>query len=88
MAGSPIKHERNRLVREAILRGCATGQDPVEYLSQFVVKLKELALAGDLGALRELFDRVEGKPSQQVQLQGDEDQPLVARIIREVVAPK
>ena len=72
MAGSPIKHERNRLIREAILRGAVEGTDPVEYLLPYTDKLKKMALEGDaespatLGALKEIFDRVDGKPSQEV----------------------
>ena len=80
MAGSALKHERNRIVRAAILRGIAEGQDPAEYMVEFTEKLKELARAGDIAALRELFDRVEGKPAQQLQLQGDEDAPLQVKI--------
>ena len=66
MAGSPIKRERNRLVREAILRE-AEGKDPVEVMIPYVEKLLTMAREGDiasqttLGALREIFDRVDGK---------------------------
>lgn len=66
MSGSPIKHERNRLVREAILRGAEDGSDPVEYLLPYTDKLKMMALEGDLGALREVFDRVDGKAAQEI----------------------
>lgn len=80
MAGSPLKHERNRIVRAAILRGIQEGQDPAQYMEEFTDKLKELARGGDIAALRELFDRVDGKAPQQVQLQGDEDKPLQVKI--------
>ena len=76
MAGSPIKNARNRIIRDAILRGLKDGQDPAEYMGEFVDKLKELARAGDLGAIRELFDRIDGKPAQAVTLSGDETAPL------------
>jgi hypothetical protein len=81
MSGSPIKHERNRLVREAILRGMAEGADPVEFIAPFTDKLKELALAGDMSAMREMFDRLDGKPKQQIEATGADDGPL--RIIHE-----
>ena len=81
MAGSPIKHERNRLVREAILRGMADGSDPVDYLTPYTDKLRELALAGDMAAMREMFDRLDGKPKQQIEATGADDGPL--RIIHE-----
>jgi hypothetical protein len=68
MGGTPIKHTRNRLVREAILRGAASGQDPVDFLEPFAGKL-----AGDLGALREIFDRIDGKVEQAHTVAGDPD---------------
>lgn len=36
---------------------------------------------------REVGDRLDGKPAQQLQLQGDAEQPLVHKIVREVVGP-
>lgn len=36
---------------------------------------------------RELGDRIDGKPAQQLIHSGDEDAPLVAKIVREVAAP-
>ena len=54
------------------MRGVVEGTDPVEYLLPYTDKLKKMALEGDadapstLGALKEIFDRVDGKPSQEV----------------------
>lgn len=42
------------------------------------------AIAGDVQAIKELRDTTDGKPAQQVQLQGDPDAPLVTKIVREV----
>ncbi len=70
------------------MRGIQEGQDPADFLEPFAAKLKELALAGEITAIRELFDRIDGKPAQQVQLQGDPDQPLVARLERVIVDPQ
>ena len=41
-----------------------------------------------IDGFRDLADRLDGKPAQQVQLQGDPDAPLVTKIVREVVEPK
>ena len=76
MAGSPRKREKNRLVREAILRE-AEGKDPLEVLAPFVKKLKARAMQGDVPALREIFDRVDGKAVQQVVNEGVQNVPLV-----------
>ncbi len=67
-----MRNARNRIVREAILRGHAEGTDPVEILEPYAQKLKDMALDGDLGALKEVFDRVDGKPAQE--FIADEDQ--------------
>ena len=76
MAGSPIKHERNRIVQAAILSAMETGQTPEQFVKPYTDVLRAKALDGDMAAMRELFDRLEGKPAQQVQLSGDADAPL------------
>lgn len=88
MAGSPIKHERNRIVRDAILKGLETGVDPADAIKPFIDKLRELALAGDMTAMKEIFDRLDGKPAQQLQLSGDADSPLTVEIVRFADADK
>ena len=81
MAGTPIKHERNRLVREAILRGMETGADPVDFIKPYTDVLRTKALDGDIAAMKELFDRLDGKPKQQIEATGADDGPL--RIVHE-----
>ena len=69
MAGSPIKHERNRLVREAILRALEKGgKSPEEALIPMAEKFVAQAEAGDVASFREIADRLDGKPSQQVEM--------------------
>ena len=82
MAGAPLKHERNRLVREAILRGMAEGADPVDFIAPYTDKLRELALSGDISAMKELFDRLDGKPKQQIEATGADDGPLVVQVVK------
>ena len=48
-------------------------------------KLVELAMAGDMQAIKEFGDRVDGKAPQAVSLGGDPDNPLVQRIERVIV---
>jgi hypothetical protein len=43
---------------------------------------------GDIAAFRELADRLDGKAAQAVTLAGDGDNPLVHKIVREIVDPK
>ena len=89
MAGSPIKHERNRIVQAAILSAMATGQTPEQFIKPYADKLREMALSGDMGAMREMFDRLDGKPAQQVQLSGDADGvPIRHRVEQVIVDPE
>ena len=88
MAGSPIKHERNRIVQAAILSAMQTGQTPEQFIKPYADKLREMALSGDMGAMREMFDRLDGKPAQQVQLSGDADAPLRHRVEQVIVDPE
>lgn len=88
VAGSPIKNERNRVFREAVLAALKKRnggeEDIVKALEPIADKLVAAAMAGPTGekgdpwarAVTELADRLEGKPAQQLQLSGDEDQPL------------
>jgi len=52
-----------------------TAQDaegkPVRKLRQMAEKLVDLAIQGDVGAIREVADRIDGKPTQAVEHSGD-----------------
>lgn len=41
----------------------------------------------DLGYFKELGDRMDGKPSQSLDLGSDPDRPLINKIVREIVRP-
>ena len=89
MAGSPIKHERNRVWREAIMLALAKrggDEDVVKALEPIADKLVSSALEGDLGHIKELGDRLDGKAAQQVILGSDPNEPLVVNINK--LAPK
>lgn len=81
MAGSPIKHERNRLVREAILRSLKEGgQSPEDALMPMAAKIIKQAENGDVASFKEIADRLDGKPAQQVQLAGHDGEALVVKL--------
>ena len=82
MAGSPIKHERNRIVREAILR-CRENpeQTPEDFVATWMGPMVKAAQSGDLAAARELNDRLDGKAASAIELSSNPDEPL--RIIHE-----
>lgn len=52
------------------------GVSRVEALDALAEKLLARCEEGDLGALKELGDRLDGKPAQSLTVAGDADQPL------------
>lgn len=74
MAGSPIKAERRRIWTEAINKALAArvpSRDIIEALQPVAEQLIEQALSGNVNALKELADRLEGKATEFVTLTGD-----------------
>ena len=67
-----LKNIQKKLVREAILRGAAEGRDPVEFMLPYVDELTKMAKQEDLtsptkmAAIKEIFDRVDGKAKQEI----------------------
>jgi hypothetical protein len=49
-------------------------------LAVIVDALIDKAMDGDLAAAKEIFDRMDGKPKQQVDLGGQEDNPIISEI--------
>ena len=54
-------------------------------LDELADKLLDMCAEGDLGALKELGDRLEGKPTQTIA--GDDEAPVVLRGVIELVRP-
>ena len=77
--GNQNARKENRLWGETNRR--AVVQNDAQRLRDLAEKLIDLAITGDVPALREIGDRLDGKPAQQLQLQGDPDAPL--RIVHE-----
>lgn len=78
---------RGRVWRDAINRALAkrSGVDRVEALDALAEKLLQNCEAGDMAALKELGDRLDGKPAQAIV--GDSENPLrlITKIERVVV---
>lgn len=76
MAGAP-KNNRNaanaKIWSDAVKKHILSGKK----LDGLAKKLVDMALDGDLGALREVGDRLEGKPAQSTIISGDADNPLI-----------
>ena len=84
MAGAPKGNKnaskQNRLWGDAIKR--AIAQHNGERLRKIAEKLLDEAEAGNIQAIKELGDRLDGRSAQQVVLSGDPDTPILQSITR------
>jgi hypothetical protein len=82
-------HRRAKLFRDAILVELKKTDDDVERMQLIAAKLVEQAMEGNVQAIREIADRVDGKVPQAV-VGDDEHDPLrmVTEIRRTIVYPK
>lgn len=90
MAGAPEGNHnaaKGKRWRDAIDRALAKRSrvDAKEALDALAEKLLSEAEKGEGWALKELGDRIEGKPAQSVILAGDEDNPIENKWIIEFV---
>lgn len=60
----------------------------VQALDALAEKLLVACDEGDLAALKELGDRLDGKPAQSVAVGNTEGEVFVTKIVREIVRPK
>jgi hypothetical protein len=74
---------RGKQWRQAIERALAEKSrvDQVQALDVLATKLIELAANGDLSALKELGDRLDGKPAQSVAVTGEDGGPVQVQTI-------
>lgn len=83
--GAPLGNQngtkQNRWWADTLKR--ALLQEDGKRLRALAEKLIAKAEEGDIAALREIGDRVDGKPAQTIS--GDPDQPLVTRIERVII---
>lgn len=88
MAGAPLGNtngaKKNRRWSEALNR--AIAQDDKDLLRLAAESLLNAAAGGDLAAIRELADRLDGKAAQSVTLAGDPDAPLETKMEVRLVA--
>lgn len=78
------------MFEQAVIRAIkardAEAQEDGKTLREIAENL--LTMAGkELAAMVQLRDTIDGKPAQQVQVSGDAENPLVTKIVREVVKP-
>ena len=90
MAGAPIGNnnaEKGRLWARAIDKALdqRSKTDAFAEMIEIAKELIDKCKDGDLGAIKEFGDRIDGKPAQALIHQGDEDKPLISKVIREII---
>lgn len=63
-------------------RVAAKGPDGKPNMEAITDKVMQLALAGERWAVELIYDRLEGKPAQALELTGDEAKPVIFRYLR------
>lgn len=88
MAGAPIGNKnaaKAKVWRAAIIRALERrkpADERIQAIDELADKLIELVAAGDLAALKEFGDRMDGKPAQAI-IGGDEDDPAL-KVLSEI----
>jgi hypothetical protein len=72
------EQDSERPFRDAVRR--AIAQDDGKRLRGAAEQLLDLAAAGESWAVKELADRMDGKPKQQTELTGANGEPFVVRL--------
>jgi hypothetical protein len=72
-------------VRRAVMRRLENEEGKPQKIERLADNLVELGLAGDMTAVKEIGDRLDGKPAQSALIQGDPDNPLIQVIERRIV---
>ena len=86
MARNANKLWADAIRMEALKIGRNEGEDRKK-LNRLAVKLIDKALEGDVSALREIGDRLDGKAAQALQIGGDETNPIMHKVVWEHVKP-
>ena len=72
-------------IERALSKRSAIGRK--EALDELAESLLAKCDQGDMAALKELGDRLDGRPGQAIVLGGDPDAPIVTRVERAIVDP-
>jgi len=86
--GRPVGSEsKERPFRDALRKRIAAAEanQDIRRLDRIAAKLLAKAEAGDMLAIKEVADRLDGKPAQATVVSGDSEAPLVHRIERAII---
>ena len=86
-AKNPRGQQRDKIYREALRLELADMSEGIDLkkLREIARTHIEKAAAGDMQAIRELADRLDGKPAQTPEHEFDKEEESVIKIVREIV---
>lgn len=84
--GNTNSSKSNRLWADTIRRVVTQGK--TDKLRKIAEKLVEMAEKGDMAAIKEVGDRIDGRSVQAIEGTGDDGAFLVTSITRQIVKPK
>lgn len=92
MAGAPLGNQNRAkgaqwraALDRALERREKSRADGVKAIDEIAEELLKLCMSGDLQAIKEFADRMDGKAAQSVTVAGDESAPLVHKVQREII---
>jgi hypothetical protein len=80
----PRGQQRDKPYREALRMELAAAGEDMKKLREIARMHIEKAAAGDMQAIKELADRLDGKPAQMLEHSGPDSEPIT-KIVREIV---
>jgi hypothetical protein len=88
-SGNPSGTKPNKPWREAINRALARAEQSGDFkdLNKLADRLLELASTGDIAALKEVGDRLDGRPAQAIVGGDDGDSPIQVETLVKYIAP-
>lgn len=89
-SGNPGGRGTEKLWRDAVLKAVRErdGKKGPHLIQKAAAALVEAASGGDVSALKELGDRLDGKPHQSTTISGDPDNPMVHEVRETIVDPR
>src|SRR5215471_1714403 len=80
----PRGQQRDKPYREALRMELAAAGEDMKKLREIARTHIEKAVAGDMQAIKELADRLDGKPAQMLEHSGPDSEPIT-KVVNEIV---
>lgn len=84
-SGNPNGRPKSKPFREALRRAIAAAGDDRDVLKDVADSLVAEALSGDVQAIRELADRLDGKVAQPLKGDDEDGTPIAIQVVERVI---